>query len=130
MTNKDSIADWMRNYDQRLAKERAKARNTMVTLCDQLAELGVETIHIEYDGCGESGAFEQVQVLSGENEIELAANFMDDLEAAAEALLPDGWENNEGAFGALTIHVAERRMTREHNWRVVSAEYEVEEWSP
>ena len=128
MSDEDSVAVWMRSYEERLAKQRDEARQTLKTLCGQLADLGVETVHIEYDGYGDSGTIEHVRAVAGEVEIDLAANLTNELMTAAEMLLPDGWENNEGAFGVFVINVAERRVTREHNWRVESTEYEEEEW--
>ena len=129
MNDDRSFDDLLRSYEERIATEHEKARQTVSTLCGQLADLGVATVRFEYDGYGDSGTIEQVRATAGEREIELPASLVDDLMAAAEALLPDGWENNEGAFGMLVLNVAERRMTREHNWRVESTEYEEEEWT-
>ena len=42
--------------------------------------------------------------------------------------MPDGWPNDAGAFGEFVLNVCDRELTREHNWRVESTEYDEEVW--
>ena len=128
MTDSDSAADWMIAYQERLERERAEAHQAMGKACDALAELGATEVRIEYDGYGDSGAVEGVMATGPAGDVEIPADFREELISAAERLLPDGWENNTGAFGELVLDVAHRRLTREHNWRVETSEYDEEVW--
>ncbi len=116
-------------YQQQLAEERERACRKLAQVCDLLAALNVGTVEIEYDGYGDAGTVGSVTAYGAENqEITLSCQLHNDLVQIVETLLPSGWENNEGAFGQFHLDVAERRLTREHNWRVESTEYEEEEW--
>lgn len=128
MSESDSAADWMTAYQERLERERAEARQSMGKACDVLAEFGATEVRIEYDGYGDSGAVEGVTATGSAGDVEIPADLHEELISAAERLLPDGWENNSGAFGALVLNVADRRLTREHNWRVETSEYDEEVW--
>lgn len=128
MTDSDSAADWMTAYQERLERGRAEARQSMRKACDALDELGVTEVRIEYDGYGDSGAVEGVTATGSAGDVEIPADLREELISAAERLLPDGWENNTGAFGELVLDVAHRRLTREHNWRVETSEYDEEVW--
>lgn len=98
-------------------------------MCDRLIELGVHVVTLEYDGYGDSGSVEAVIAETNGTELELPSDVQRELMEAAETLLPDGWENNDGAFGNLTLDVEGRQLTREHNWRIESTEYEEESWT-
>lgn len=116
-------------YQQQLAEEREHASGKLAQVCDRLAGLHVGTVEIEYDGYGDSGAVESVTAYGAENQgIKLPCELRNELVQVAEILLPSGWENNDGAFGQFNLDVAKRRLTRQHNWRVESTEYEEEEW--
>jgi len=128
MSESDSPADWMSAYQERLERERTEARQSMRKACDELVSLGVAEVRIEYDGYGDSGTVEGVTAAGPAGEFEIPADLNEALISAAEQLLPEGWENNSGAFGELVLDVAQRRLTREHNWRVEESEYDEEVW--
>jgi hypothetical protein len=118
----------MSAYQARREQERQQACESFAVMCDRLAELSAKIVTIEYDGYGDSGTVETVIAESDGTEVELSIDDQNELIAAAESLLPGGWEINEGSYGRLMLDVEERRLTREHNWRVESTEYEEEGW--
>ena len=122
------IGDLLSTFEKRREQERQKALATLATACTQLANLGADRVVITYDGYGDSGCVESVKTYSGENDVELDAPLNEQLTASAEQILPPGWENDGGAFGELILYVTERRVVREHNWRMESCEYSEEEW--
>ena len=91
-----------------------------------LADLGIASVEVRFDGYGDSGAVEEVECRDDEDErLEIAdavqIQIEDDdgkchslslkqaLENLAESALEiyhPGWENNDGAGGALEINVA------------------------
>ena len=97
----------------------------------ELARQGVEKVEVEFDGCGDDGSIEAIvcRSASGTLELELETvvirvldeddvavaitleDALEDLASRALELNHPGWENNDGATGALEIDVAEARFT-------------------
>jgi len=134
-----------------LAKERAHAELAQsirpinkAVLFDTLAAAGIAVVVVTFDGYGDSGQIENIEV-QGETidlptaEIEFASvawgnleitrhrlSVREALEALVYALLEQthcGWENNEGAYGEFTFVVADRTVTLDYNERIETSEY-------
>ena len=110
-------------------------------LFDALSAAAIQTVLIEFDGCGDSGQLENITGLDAENaEIPLPeANIeirevqfegpsilvvkrpvRDVLETLAYDFLEqthDGWEIGEGGHGKFTFDVATRSITLDYNER-------------
>jgi len=116
------------------------------TLFDALAAAGVTLVIVSFDGYGDSGQIENVEVKAGdtvvatpEGTIEIAEAVWDQsepnrttisitnvIERLAYDLLTDthcGWENNDGAYGDFTFDVAERTITLDYNERYTASDY-------
>jgi hypothetical protein len=100
---------------------------------DILNELGIDRITVTFDGYGDSGQIESIEVFAdGEKPAVLPDNRLvtfhgeeTRLREAIETLAYDcleasepGWENNEGAYGTFVFAVADRTIVLEHNARV------------
>lgn len=134
-----------------LAKERARAELAQsilpankVVLFDTLAAAGIAVVVVTFDGYGDSGQIEDIEV-QGETtdlpatEIEFASvdwggteisrhrlGVREAVEALVYALLEQthrGWENNEGAYGEFTFDVTDRSITLDYNERYENSEY-------
>ena len=115
-------------------------------LFDALAAAGVTLIVVTFDGYGNSGQIENIEVKAGDavvampaGEVEIAEAIWDQPEPsrstvsiadAIERLAYDllerthcGWENNDGAYGDFTFDVAERTITLDYNERYTASEY-------
>ncbi len=110
-------------------------------LFDALAAAAIQTVVIEFDGCGDSGQLENITGLGAENteiplpddEIEMhevqfegpsisvvKRTVRDVLETLAYDFLEqthDGWENGDGAHGEFTFDVATKSITLDYNER-------------
>ena len=110
-------------------------------LFDALAAAGIQTVVIEFDGCGDSGQLENITGLDAANaEIALPEENIeirevqfegprtlvvkrpvrDVLETLAYDFLEqthDGWENGDGGHGEFTFDVATRSITLDYNER-------------
>ena len=110
-------------------------------LFDALAAAAIQTVVIEFDGCGDSGQLENITGLGAENteiplpddEIEMhevqfegpsisvvKRTVRDVLETLAYDFVEqthDGWENGDGAHGEFTFDVASRSITLDYNER-------------
>ena len=122
MSESDDVADWHRDYHARRERERQEAHQTFVTMCDRLIELGVHVVTLEYDGYGDSGSVEAVIAETNGTELELPSDVQRELMEAAETLLPDGWENNDGAYSEFCFDAAARSIHLEFNERFTSSE--------
>ena len=115
-----------------------------------LAERGIHRVTVDYDGSGDSGQIESIEAWNAANEkiplptirkVQLASANPDSpvneigLEAAVEELAwaylydhHDGWENNDGAFGAFVFNVPDRMITLEHNERYTEVDTSTHEF--
>ena len=120
---------------------RAKANEiNKAVLFEALASAGITSIHVEFDGYGDSGQINGVAASSGNAAAELPQTMItiqtiswgtteiltaqSTLETAIENLCYDyleqahaGWENNDGGYGEFSIDVAKRSIELEFNGR-------------
>ena len=141
-----SLADW---ETKRAAHDRLHAELqplNKAVLFDALAAASVTLVVVSFDGYGDSGQIENVEVKAGdtvvampESTIEIAEavwdqpepnrttiSIADVIERLVYDLLTDthcGWENNDGAYGDFTFDVAERTITLDYNERYTECEY-------
>jgi hypothetical protein len=132
-------------YEQKCAAASALRADALPlnksALFDALAAAAIQTVVIEFDGCGDSGQLENITGLGAENteiplpedEIEMhdvqfegpsisvvKRTVRDVLETLAYDFLEqthDGWENGDGAHGEFTFDVATRSITLDYNER-------------
>jgi hypothetical protein len=107
---------------------------------DALSAAGVTHVAVGFDGEGDSGQIDGAAAHAGDAVVDLPATRVTlhrpqlgreelatqeiSLREAVEQLCYDhlerefgGWENNDGAFGEFTFHVAERRIALDFNGR-------------
>jgi hypothetical protein len=107
---------------------------------DALASAGITSVVVTFDGEGDSGQIERVQAYTQKGDTELPSNAIEIVQAAwntkkldissiplsqaIETISYDyleqehgGWENNDGAYGEFTFHVAERSIELSFNAR-------------
>jgi hypothetical protein len=114
----DSLARYERERLENVRRNLPEARR-------HLLEAGVEHVHINYDGCGDSGFIENITYTDGKGSaVDLAGKL-----AMTEKQLKDlfydltqarhpGWENNDGAFGEFNWDLTEEdALTHTHNDR-------------
>jgi Family of unknown function (DUF6878) len=118
--------------------EDTRARNKNLIFA-ALAEAGIHSVTVDYDGGGDSGQIESIEAwnptgdripLPSNRKLLLALGNPNDpltemnLEAAIETLAWDyleethtGWEDNDGAFGTFSFYVPDRTITLKHDER-------------
>ena len=115
------------------------------TLFDALVFTGVTTIIVTFDGYGDSGRIEDVEVQGSDDNIAMPGAMIEFARAiwgqsepkrstvtiatAVENLAYDvlerthgGWENNDGAYGEVVFDVAKREITLDYNERYTASE--------
>jgi hypothetical protein len=113
-------------------------------LFDVLSAAGATLVVVSFDGCGDSGQIEHIQVKAGDAIIAMSTGEVEIFRAAwgksepqrstvsireaVEQLAYDflaqthsGWENNEGAFGEFIFDVAARTITLDYNERYIES---------
>jgi hypothetical protein len=137
-----------------LAQEHARARlaesvrpENKAVLFEALAQVGITTVLVQFDGYGDSGQIEDISAHAGpdvavnlpECNVEIARveygtlaivrdtyAVRDAIERLAYDFLEEthgGWENNEGAYGDFLFDVGERTITLNYNERIETSEY-------
>lgn len=150
----DPAAAWAQTEAQhaaraRLADEALPANKA--ALFDALAAAGITSVLVAFDGSGDSGQIEDIDVTRDQEpaplpsvSVEIATPVWDGsgldrrtmpiaeaIEALAYAFLEDthgGWENNEGAYGEFRFHVSERSIQLDYNERFETSEYHGHAW--
>jgi hypothetical protein len=125
------------------ANELLPANKTV--LFDVLAAAGITFVIVTFDGYGDSGQIENIEIKAGDeiaelpdkrieildpiwgsSEIERQTHTVGEaIERMAYAFLRqthEGWENNDGAYGDFTFDVEERTITLDYNERYTSSE--------
>lgn len=115
-------------------------------LLQALADAGITLVVVTFDGYGDSGQIEDVEVKCGDAVAEFPAIEIDwlrcdwntdqherdrvSLHHAIETVVYDcleathqGWEINDGAFGEVTFDVVKRTITLDYNERFTDSEY-------
>lgn len=115
-------------------------------LFDALAQAGITSVEVTFDGYGDSGQIEDITAKAGDKNVALPAvnleiahaewgspdtvRVIHSLKDAIEQLAYDflrethaGWENNEGAYGDFHFDVTDRTITLDYNERIETSEY-------
>ncbi|HLG86005.1 MAG TPA: hypothetical protein VKZ79_02295 [Alphaproteobacteria bacterium] len=134
---KRTTQDWLRAELQPLNK---------AVLFDALAAAGVTLVVVSFDGYGDSGQIESVEVKAGDTVVTMPKVTIDIADAMWDQVEPNrsnisiadvverlaydfltdthcGWENNDGAYGDFTFDVAERTITLDYNERYTASDY-------
>ena len=141
-----SMDEILTRYVHRRERMAALHSANKTLLFAALAEAGVTTVEIRFDGAGDSGQIEQIEARAEEDSVELPATQVDTMridyasiepisevkplpdaiEALCYALLETGhggWEINEGAFGEFSFDVAAGTITLGFNQRIETSDY-------
>jgi hypothetical protein len=95
--------------------ERAAAK--IAEVVPALREAGIETVVIEYDGSHDEGSFyiSPKELPNGVSQI---------LDEHLPAILPSGWDADDGSFGTVTIDVTRSSLVIDHHSRYSNEEDE------
>jgi len=140
------FAIWQRQEREHISRAAEVLPANKTNLFDALAAEAITIVIVTFDGCGDSGQIEDIEVKAGEEivtlppgNIEIARavwgschidrqtmTIQDGIESLVYALLGvshDGWENSDGAYGDFTFDVAERTITVDYNERRMDTDY-------
>ena len=153
MTDETSAPDptgFLREFDEKQRAYKALCESIHAANKDALfpilAAAGITSILVRFDGCGDSGQIEEVDVLAGDKPASFPAGQVtiqraywgateaertessvnDAVETLVYAFLEEthsGWENNEGAYGEFSFNVAARTITLDYNERYEDSRY-------
>ena len=150
----DAAATWARIEAQDAARSRLASEALLgnkAALFDALADAGITSLVVTFDGAGDSGQIESIDPRVGEASAELppvtiavatptwdgsalerrTLPLSEAIEALAFAFLAEthgGWEINEGAYGEFTFDVAAHSIALDYHERVLDTVYSGHEW--
>lgn len=137
---------WLEKNDEYNARAAAARPQNKTALFDVLAQHGITSVAVTFDGCGDTGQIESIEVTGEREDAELPPDMIalrraswgmadpavdrlsthDAIEALVFDLLGEthaGWENNDGAYGTFRFDTAERTITLEYNERRTETDY-------
>ena len=137
--------DWAARQTAMDALDASVRPANKAALFDALADAGITSVVVTFDGYGDSGQIEEIDARAGDRAIDLPVGTIDiaiprwgepdperraiGVAEAIEMLAYDflrsvaaGWENNDGAYGDFIFDVAERTITLEYNERLMRSE--------
>ena len=104
---------------------REEARVILRPICTALQELGVTSVELSYAGCGDDGCINDTSFVP--EAVDVPKELREIVESWTEAVLPEGWEINEGGGGTVSINVSEATAHIAHEYNVVTTELETYE---
>jgi hypothetical protein len=133
--------NYLQSYAEMMAQSQRRLEAAKPTLIAALKNLGVTEVDVEYDGEGDNGQvtdahaygkdFQKIDLAKphpisiGEGEaVEHYESLEDCIEAFAWDVIGqhhDGFENNDGGYGTLTINVEAATITLQHSTRFVDS---------
>jgi hypothetical protein len=146
------FADWAKIEALRAELAAQILPRNKEALFEALARVGIATVTVTFDGCGDSGQIEEITARAADDcEMELpdekieitlirwhadesppvATSLRDAIEQLCYEFLSlehGGWENNDGAYGEFSFVVSDRTIALEHNERFASSELYTHEW--
>jgi hypothetical protein len=97
-----------------------KSDARLESACDDLQRQGIRCAIIHYEGSGDQGAVERIEYLP--DTVIVPEPLDDALSEVTANYCPDGYENNEGGYGTLTIFPAKGLAELEHIDRFTDVE--------
>ena len=115
------MEDTQQNDKQAPEPGQAAAKAAILAECDKLATAGITFVAVHFDGCGDSGATEEVKCYDSDcyawvdvDPVKYEASHLQD---HFEAFVPFDYEDNCGGFGDVVLDVDARTLTVERNDR-------------
>jgi cation transport regulator ChaB len=90
----------------------------IAALLDSLPDANAGEIRIQYEGCNDTGFFEHIEPSDLPEPVE------SELAECHRALLPDGWDEEDGSYGTIVIDPARAAVWIHHVRRVPDTENE------
>jgi hypothetical protein len=138
---------WITQYQGHARRVAEALPANKTALFDALARAGITSVIVTFDGYGDSGQIQNVEVRAGDalpelpaDQIEFVApvfgdaekversthSLSDAIETLVYAVLEQthgGWENDDGAYGDFTFDVENRTITLDYNERHMESDY-------
>lgn len=120
----DEMQGALGRYEERQREERKAAKAALLALIDQLRTAGVSEVTAAFSGYGDEGSIEEIEFLDAQRQPVSLSEQFPNLEKTFEVLLPDGYEDNEGSSGVVTLDVERGRITVDTDWHVIETQNE------
>jgi hypothetical protein len=136
--------DWLANYKAEAERRRELLPAAKRPILAALKRAGIANLEIAYDGEGDSGQIGEITASDRDDKpVPLKGSVLLDLDGTQRSygltealdaftwevlsLYHDGFDNNDGGFGTLSIDVHKGSFTLEHSDRVIDVCHSVTE---
>lgn len=122
----DNLERTLSEYEERERQKKDEAKAALLALVDQLRLLGVSQVCATFNGYGDEGMIESIEFLDAEGDpvTGVRAEAFPNVQESFYPLLPDGYEQNEGSSGTVSLDVEHSRVLVDANWNVTTTESE------
>jgi hypothetical protein len=138
--------EWWVQQARKEAETRAHGVDGLKEALPFLARTGITTLTMSYNGEGDSGDIEDIEIQGAETapktgealdealkmfpeETNAYARFcVEELKDRAFEILPAGFEINEGGYGQIVLDCENNKVRIEHNERIMEIRYDEQEW--
>lgn len=111
-------ATFMQRLQQEKEEREKKSKAALKEIAETLFLMGVKHAYVNYNGEGDSGDISYIGY-DKINKEPVPPELDEKLKDAAWALLPSGFENNDGGYGEITLDCVNKKVHMEHNERIV-----------
>lgn len=123
-----SFRDIMAQINKDRAARELETRQKIAEIAEELYTLGVSSVEAEYSGEGDSGDVNYVAYKKINDKIKVPEDTASKLKDLIWALLPGGFENNDGGYGEVIIDTVNKKVRVEHHQRYVETTDSEEEF--
>lgn len=120
----DDVEHAFADYLEREQRQRDAAKTALLTLLDQLRAAGVSQVSAQFNGYGDEGSIDYVDFFDVGGQSLGVKDQFPKLEESFYALLPQGFDQQEGSSGTVTLDVDRGNITVDVGWNVTTTENE------
>lgn len=115
--NEKDVDDIIAQIVKAREKRERDAKAEIGKLAEELFTIGVKNVYVTYDGSGDSGDVDFVSYEKLNDKINVPPNLEEKLKDTIWAILPRGFENNDGGYGEVYINTVTKKVKLEHHQR-------------
>lgn len=120
----DDVERVVADYLERERQQRNAAKAALLTFVDQLRAAGVSQVSAQFNGYSDEGSVDCIEFLDANGNLVAVKDQFPKFEEHFDALLPAGYEQQEGSAGTVILDVERGSITVDVNWNITTTENE------
>lgn len=120
----DDYSGVFADYLEREQQQKSAAKAALLTFVDQLRTARVSEVSAQFNGYGDEGSIEWIEFFDSNGKPIAVKDQFPKIEEHFDALLPAGFEQEDGSSGTVTLDVERGSITVDVHWNVTTTENE------